>query len=111
MGRNCINSHPAMFDKTPQRPENDLNVRNVRIYLVNGTGGLIAFASCLIFDSVRIESLGIHQLANKSGYRIVYPRDKRGRLYYFPIEQKFREQIEAAVFSELGAYRDRYNSF
>ena len=102
------NSHPAMPDEPPRRPKNDLTVSNVRISLVNGTGGLVAFASCLLFDSIRIDSLGIHQLADRSGYRIVYPRDKRSRLYYFPITQQFREQIETAVFSELGVCRDRY---
>ena len=108
MGLACENNHPTMPEKALRQPRIDVKVSNIRISLVNGSGGLIAFASCLIFDCIRIESLGVHQLADRSGYRIVYPRDKRGRLYYFPISQHFREQIEAAVFSELGVCSDGY---
>lgn len=85
-----------------------MQVRDIRISLVNGRNGLVGFVSCLVNESIRIDSIAIHQLANKTGYRIVYPRDKRNRLYYFPINQKLRKQLEDAIFNELRISCDGY---
>ena len=87
-----------------------MRISNIRITLINGTGGLISFASVLIDDCIRLDSIAIHQLANRAGYRIVYPRDKSGRPYFFPISQELREQLEDAIFDELGVVsHDRHH--
>lgn len=77
-----------------------LTISEVNVTPVKPTDGLVAFASCVIDESLYIGSIGVHKLLDGSGYRITYPTKKLGykQLNYFhPITKAAGQLIEQAV--------------
>ena len=81
-----------------------MKISNVQVRLIPEKHGLIAFASMVIDEKLRINGIGIHQKSNGSGYRLTYPTRKIGAkdAYLFhPISPETSAQIEQAVFDKL----------
>jgi stage V sporulation protein G len=75
-------------------------VSEVNITPVKPSGGLVAFASCVIDGQLYIGSLGVHKRLDGNGYRITYPTKKLGSRqlnYYYPISKIAGNAIEQAV--------------
>lgn len=56
------------------RTPEPLIISEVQIIPVKPQGGLVAFASCIINDSIYIGNIAIHSsLQDPGGYRLIYP--------------------------------------
>ncbi len=77
-----------------------MTVSEVNITPVKPTGGLVAFASCVINGQLYLGSIGVHQRLDGTGYRITYPTKKVGlrQLNYFhPVTKEAGMVIEQAI--------------
>lgn len=94
-------------------------ISEINVVPVKPNEGLIAFASCVIDESIYIGSIGVHQRLDGSGYRITYPSKSIGskRLnYYHPITKEVGSTIEQAItrkcaeiFERSDEQNGRYN--
>lgn len=82
----------------------EMKINNVRINFVKPRAGLIAFASIVIDDRIRMNGIAIHEKSDCTGYRITYPTRKTGlkdSYLFHPVCPETSALIEKAVFIEL----------
>lgn len=90
------------------RAPEPLLISEVQIIPVKPQRGLVAFASCVINNSLYVGNIAIHtSLKDPGGYRLVYP-DKvlpNGKLIncVYPINQEAGEAIRVAI---IGKYME-----
>jgi|GEM_PF-390442 len=83
----------------PEQP----TITEVQIIPVKPSGGLVAFAGCILNGQLYLGALGVHKRLDGTGYRITYPTKKVGdrRLnYYHPITKEAGLAIEQAVVAK-----------
>lgn len=81
-----------------------MQISNININLIAENAGLIAFASMVIDEKIRINGIGIHKKSDSSGYRLTYPTRKTGQksnYLFHPISHETSALIEKAVFIKL----------
>ncbi|MBU2541341.1 MAG: SpoVG family protein [Candidatus Omnitrophica bacterium] len=66
--------------------------------------GLLGFASCVINDSISLNSIAIYSRPNGEGYRLLYPikvlpNGKEINIFY-PINRETAEIINKAIFQK-----------
>ena len=86
-----------------------MKVSEVQIVPVKPDEGLIAFASCLINDSIYLGSIAVFTRLG-GGYRLVYPTKKIGDRhlhYHHPISKEAAVAVEEAVFARVRELFDR----
>lgn len=79
-------------------------ITEVQIIPIKPNNGLVAFASCVLNNSLYVGSIAIHQKLDASGYRLTYPTKKIGNdnmHVYHPITKIASEAIETTI---LGHY-------
>jgi DNA-binding cell septation regulator SpoVG len=77
-------------------------VSEVNIMPVKPQGGLVAFASVVINESVYLSSIAIYTRPDGS-YRLLYPTKKLGERIlnlFHPISREASKQIEDAIFKK-----------
>lgn len=80
-----------------------IRVSEVQIVPIKPRNGHIAFASCVINESLYIGSIAVYTRP-KGGYRLVYPTKIVGDSeinVFHPINKQAAEAIETAVYKEL----------
>jgi stage V sporulation protein G len=75
-----------------------VKISEVNIVPVKPTGGLVAFASCVINESLYLGSFAIHTRLDGS-HRLVYPRKHNLNIYY-PIRYQLGDALEKAITEE-----------
>lgn len=89
----------------PGQPErNPMNISDVNITLVKQQGGLIGFASFVLYGAFYVSGIAIHEKRDGSGYRLTYPNRKSGDQVFnicHPINRQASKAIESAVFQKL----------
>ncbi len=82
----------------------------VQIEFITPHEGLIAFASLVINDCLKLSSIAVHKKLNAEGYRITYPSKGKFNIFGYaearrplvhPINKEASDAIEAAIFQEL----------
>lgn len=79
-------------------------VSEVNITPIKASDGLVAFASCIIDNSLYLGSIGLHSLLDGTGYRIVYPTKKVGKRQmhvFHPITKEAGQAIEKAIVEKM----------
>lgn len=87
-------------------------ISEVQIIPIKPNDGLIAFASCVLYDCLYISSMGVHTKLDNTGYRLTYPTKKVGDRdinIYHPITKNLSKAIEKAVFSKLKDVTEKSN--
>ncbi|MCA9388963.1 septation protein SpoVG family protein [Candidatus Berkelbacteria bacterium] len=95
-----------------------MKLSEIEIIPVKPQGGLVAFASLVVNDSIYLGSIGIHQRLS-GGYRVVYPTKKvgvRDVSIFHPINRMTGKLIETAIvekceelFEKSDERNDRYS--
>jgi len=81
-----------------------MKITEVQITPIKPKGGLIAFASVVLEDSVYLGSLGVYTKIDGTGYRITYPTKIIGNKsinIYHPINKETSKTIEKAIILEV----------
>jgi stage V sporulation protein G len=87
-------------------------VSEVQIVPIKPKDGLIAFASCLLFETLYISSIGVHSRLDGTGYRLTYPTKRVGDRdlnLYHPVTKYLSKAIEEAVFTKLKEVTEKSN--
>lgn len=74
----------------------------VNVTPIKPQGGLIAFASIVIDESIYLSSIAVH-LRPDGSYRLLYPTKRIGERtvnFFHPINRETSKRIEAAVFKK-----------
>ena len=79
---------------------NMITVTEVQIEFITPRDGLIAFASLVINDCLKLSSIAIHKKLNAEGYRVTYPSKGKFNIFH-PINKEASDSIEEAIFSKL----------
>lgn len=79
---------------------NRMKISEVEIVLVKPHNGLIAFASCVIDNSIYLSNIAIHKKLNSDGYRLTYP-NKGSNTIFHPINKIASQEIEVEIFNKL----------
>lgn len=90
-----------------------MQISEVNIHLIKPQGGLIAFASLIVDDSLFLSGIGIHCKLDGCGYRLTYPTRKAGQQsfeVFHPINRATGMEIERAVFAALKDVLNRLDS-
>jgi DNA-binding cell septation regulator SpoVG len=77
-------------------------VSEINITPVKPQGGLIAFASVVIDESLYLSSIAVYTRPDGS-YRLLYPTKKLGERFvnlFHPISRETSKQIEVAIFKK-----------
>lgn len=82
----------------------DALVTDVKVRIVeNGTSGLVAWASCVVAEVVKLQNIGVRR--GERGLFLTYPRKdcpNGEKLQYFhPVNKKAAEAIDEAVLTCL----------
>jgi len=80
-----------------------MKITEVQIIPIKPRGGLVAFASVVVQNSLYLGSLGVYTRIDGTGYRITYPTKKIGGKninIYHPINKETSKAIEEAIISE-----------
>lgn len=80
----------------------DYAVSNIRYNKINRQGSNVGFVSFVLNNVLAFKNVAVHQLADKSGYRLVY-EDKDGRGSVHPISKILQEGVEEEIFCYLKA--------
>ncbi len=81
-----------------------MNISNIQITLVKQQGGLIGFASFVLYGAFYVSGVAIHEKLDRSGYRLTYPTRKSGDQVFnicHPINKQTSKSIEDTVFQKL----------
>lgn len=78
-------------------------VSEVKIIFITPQNGLLGFASVLIDDKLRLNSIAIFRKLNGEGYRLTYPTksSKENNYIFHPITKDLALGIEEAIFTEI----------
>ena len=80
-----------------------LEITEIQIMPIKPNNGLVAFASCVLSESLYVSSIGIHQKLDLSGYRLTYPTKKvlnRDIHLFHPITKELSRQMEIAILAK-----------
>ena len=77
-----------------------IQITEVQIEFITPRDGLIAFASLVINDCLKLSSIAIHKKLNAEGYRVTYPSKGKFNIFH-PINKEASDSIEEAIFSKL----------
>lgn len=80
-----------------------LSIDNIRIFPIQSSDGIVAFASAIINKGMYIWSIAIHEKRDKSGYRLTYPTRKskgKGLNIFHPISEECSQIIEDSIIAE-----------
>lgn len=89
---------------------NMITITEVQIEFITPQNGLIAFASLIFDDCLKLSSIAIHKKLNAEGYRITYPSKGKFNIFGYadarrplvhPINKEASDAIEEAIFSKL----------
>lgn len=78
-------------------------VSEIQIIPVKPNNGLVAFASCVLNESLYLGSIAIHKKLNSEDYRLTYPTKKLGikNMHLFhPITKELSKAIEDAILNK-----------
>ena len=81
-----------------------MDVNEVQIIPVKPRNGLIAFASCVIDESLYLGSIAIYTKLNGEGFRLVYPTKKIGNTnvpIFHPVNKDTAKIIHNAVIQKM----------
>ena len=81
-----------------------MDVKEVQVVPVKPRDGLIAFASCVVDESLYLGSIAIYTKLNAEGFRLVYPTKKIGNTnipIFHPVNKDTAEAIHNAVIEKL----------
>lgn len=90
-----------------------LLIDNIRIFPIQSSDGIVAFASAIINEGMYIGSIAIHEKKDQSGYRITYPtRKSKGKdlNIFHPISQECSQVIEESIIAEYIKYAKTVNN-
>lgn len=71
---------------------------------VKPKNGLVAFANCVLNQSLYLSSIAVHKKLNGAGYRLTYPTRKVGNTdlnIFHPINKELSKAIEESVFKQV----------
>lgn len=77
-----------------------MEITEVEVVFVKPHNGLIAFASCVVDNSIYLSNIAIHKKLNTDGYRLTYP-NKGSYTIFYPIHKAASHAIEAEIFKKL----------
>lgn len=77
-----------------------MKITEVELVFVKPHNGLIAFASCVIDNSIYLSNIAIHKKLNAEGYRLTYP-NKGPYTIFHPINKIASQEIELEIFNKL----------
>lgn len=77
-----------------------IQITEVQIEFITPREGLIAFASLVINDCLKLSSIAVHKKLNTEGYRITYPSKGKFNIFH-PINKEASDAIEEAIFQKL----------
>lgn len=77
-----------------------MKISEVEVVFVKPHNGLIAFASCVVDDSLYLSNIAIHKKLNADGYRLTYP-NKGYYTIFHPINKTTSQAIESEIFKKL----------
>jgi len=78
-------------------------VTEIQIIPIKPNNGLVAFANCVLNESLYLSSIAIHKRLNDEGYRLTYPTKKVGtdNMHLFhPIAKELSKEIEGAILNK-----------
>lgn len=90
-----------MNREIPQIPITDVKVRIVD----DGTGGLVAWASCVLSDAIRLDNIAIRR-GHDGALFLTYPNKVSGsgkHPYFNPISSGAAKAVEDAVLARLAS--------
>jgi stage V sporulation protein G len=76
-----------------------ITVTEVQIEFITPHEGLIAFATVVVNDCIRLSSIAVHQKLS-GGFRLTYPVKGKFNIFH-PINKETSETIEEAIFQKL----------
>jgi DNA-binding cell septation regulator SpoVG len=79
------------------------SIDNIRIFSIQPSNGIVAFASAILNGGMYIGSIAIHEKKNQSGYRLTYPtRKSKGKdlNIFHPISQECSQIIDESIIAE-----------
>lgn len=86
---------------------NKLSVKEISIYPVKPSNGLLGFASCLFEEKLSLNSIAIYSKPDGNGYRVLYPdkvlRNGKKISLFYPINKEIGRAIEQAI---VGAFEE-----
>lgn len=77
-----------------------MKITEVEVVFVKPRNGLIAFASCVVDDSLYLSNIAIHKKLNADGYRLTYPNKGHYTIFH-PINKTASQTIECEIFKKL----------
>ncbi len=77
-----------------------MKITEVEVVFVKPHNGLIAFASCVVDDSLYLSNIAIHKKLNADGYRLTYPTKGYYTIFH-PINKATSQAIEFEIFKKL----------
>jgi DNA-binding cell septation regulator SpoVG len=80
-----------------------MKISEIEVIPVKPHNGLVAFASCVIEDSIYLGSIGLYTRL-EGGYRLSYPTKFIGNKslnIYHPINKNFADAVEQAVVKKF----------
>lgn len=79
------------------------SIDNIRIFPIQSSDGIVAFASAILNGGMYIGSIAIHEKKNQLGYRLTYPtRKSKGKdlNIFHPISGECSQIIEESIIAE-----------
>jgi DNA-binding cell septation regulator SpoVG len=89
------------------------SINNIRIFPIQSSDGIVAFASAVINEGMYIGSIAIHEKKDQEGYRLTYPtRKSKGKdlNIFHPISQECSKVIEDSIITEYLKYAKTVNN-
>jgi len=74
-------------------------ISEIEITPIRAQNGLVAFASVLLDNKIRLNSIGIYTKLS-GGYRLTYPTKSKGFNIFNPITKEVSQAIEKAVLDK-----------
>jgi DNA-binding cell septation regulator SpoVG len=83
-----------------------LDVSSIHLRVVeNGTGGLIAWASCVVAGAIKLDNIGVRR--GDRGLYLTFPRKENAsgekHPYYHPVSLEATQALQDAIVSRLAA--------
>jgi DNA-binding cell septation regulator SpoVG len=81
-----------------------MRITEVHVHPVRPDNGLVAFASVVVEDSLRLDFIAVHKKLHSEGYRLTFPTKtirNRPSPVFNPIRHPFYQAIEQAVIEKL----------
>lgn len=78
-------------------------IKDVKIFKLENAGKMVGFASCTVFDCLKLTGLKIFQGSNGLFVGMPSRQDKDGNYQdiFFPITKEFRHQLHETILNEF----------